>query len=121
MTEETPTVCPHTNLVKQTGPMDGGAASTRYRCGVALGLRDLVAKWREGALACVPPEYAERRLHYKYLKLDNYAAGLDDAADELDKALAKLVGCGAFFVVAPHEIGVSIGPPEPSSRGGKGE
>jgi hypothetical protein len=30
--ENTKAKCPHVNLVKQVGPMDGGAESTRYRC-----------------------------------------------------------------------------------------
>ena len=47
----------------------------------------LVAKWRIGAMDSVPPEYASRNLHRKYLKEDNQAAGMDDCADELAAAL----------------------------------
>jgi len=49
----------------------------------------LVTKWREDALKSVPPEYAGRDLHGKYLKLDNQAAGWDDCAYELEVALQQ--------------------------------
>jgi hypothetical protein len=103
MDESTSQVCPHTNLVKQTGPMDGGAASTRYQCGVARSsFQDLLKDWR--------------RSHYSGLRTEaeNDVARMtyERCADELEAVLAKLEGCGAFFVVAPHEIGVSIGPPK---------
>ena len=41
-------------------------------------IEELVAQWRKRAMDAVPPEYADRDLHYKYLKLDNEAAGWDD-------------------------------------------
>jgi hypothetical protein len=47
----------------------------------------LVEKWHVRAMESVPPEYADRNLHGKYLKLDNSAAGMDDCADELAAAL----------------------------------
>lgn len=47
----------------------------------------LVTKWRIGAMDSVPPEYASRNLHRKYLKEDNQAAGMGDCADELAAAL----------------------------------
>jgi len=50
-------------------------------------LYELVREWRERAQKAVPPEYADRRLHGKYLRLDNEAAGWDEAADELEKQL----------------------------------
>ena len=34
-------------------------------------------------MSYVPAEYSERGLHGKYLKLDNYASGLDDCAIQL--------------------------------------
>jgi hypothetical protein len=100
--------CLHINLVKQSGPMDGGAASTRYRCGVApWGLRDLVVKWRgpigDGGKGQETPQHEEIVRWIREVR--------EQCADELEAALAKLEGCSAFFVVAPHEIGVSIGPP----------
>jgi hypothetical protein len=47
----------------------------------------LVENWRKKAHDMVPPEYADRDMHYKYLKLDNAAAGIDECADELEAAL----------------------------------
>ena len=47
-------------------------------------LLKLVADWRKRAQELVPEDYAGRGLHHKYLKADNYAAGLDDAAYELE-------------------------------------
>ena len=49
----------------------------------------LIESWRKRALEMVPPEYADRDLHGKYLRGDNYAAGMDDCADELADALAS--------------------------------
>ena len=49
----------------------------------------LVVKWKQAAHAAVPPEYSNRDLHAKYLKLDNAAAGWDDCADELAALLAR--------------------------------
>lgn len=46
-------------------------------------LRALASKWKQTAMEQVPAAYADRGLHGKYLKLDNYAAGLDDCAIEL--------------------------------------
>ena len=50
-------------------------------------IAELIIKWRKKALATVPPEYADRQMHDKYLRLDNWAAGLDEAADELEDLL----------------------------------
>jgi len=52
-------------------------------------LEELIEKLREMAIEIVPPEYADRDLHYKYLKLDNRAAGLDEAADALERVLRE--------------------------------
>lgn len=106
MNDETPPVCPHTNLVKQVGPMDGGAASTRYRCGVAPWLRDKVQTWANN---CTVNEEKAREAGIR--DLAEYHRGGKEAFERVVEALAKLEGCSAFFVVAPHEIGVSIGPP----------
>lgn len=46
----------------------------------------LAQKWDKEAWAQVPEEYSSRNLHYKFLKLDNEAAGLSTCAEEL-KAL----------------------------------
>lgn len=46
-------------------------------------LRALASKWKQTAMEQVPAAYADRGLHGKYLKLDNYAAGLDDCAIDL--------------------------------------
>ena len=43
----------------------------------------LAARWKARALERVPPEYAGRGLHARYLSLDVEAAGLDSCADEL--------------------------------------
>lgn len=51
-------------------------------------MREKAREWRKEARDSVPPEYAGRNMHYKYLKMDNYAAGQDDCADELE-ALAE--------------------------------
>jgi hypothetical protein len=105
MNEETPTVCPHTNLVKQTGPMDGGAASTRYQCGAALTgpLREAVEKIEK---------WGTELQSVKHPNFDPIC-GQDILACAvlIREAVARMRGCSAFFVVAPHEIGVSIGPP----------
>lgn len=53
-------------------------------------LWQLVANWRNEALASVPPEYFERGLEYKYLKMDNQAAGMDDCADDLQALIRKI-------------------------------
>lgn len=50
--------------------------------GIALAA-DLAARALEG----VPEDYKKRGMQAKYLKGDNYEAGLDDAADELREAL----------------------------------
>lgn len=52
-------------------------------------LEALVVKLRERAMIMVPPEYADRDMHSKYLKLDNTAAGLDEAADEVEALLRE--------------------------------
>lgn len=49
-----------------------------------MGVNDLAKRWHEEAWAQVPPEYAGRDLHGKYLKCDNHAGGMEDAADELE-------------------------------------
>lgn len=54
-----------------------------------LDLLALVQKWRAAASAAVPPEYADRDMHHKYLRMDNHAAGLDDCADDLHELLTK--------------------------------
>lgn len=60
-------------------------------------------QWEQDARTEVPPEYADRNMHSKYLKLDNHAAGLDDCAADLreliqgwklEKAGAGGGGCG---------------------------
>lgn len=49
--------------------------------------KGLVGKWRKEARDAVHPDYAKRDLHYKYLRLDNEAAGWNDCADELARVL----------------------------------
>jgi hypothetical protein len=90
--------CEHINLVKQTGPMDGGAASTRYRCGVALGLREVLEhlEW------CMVQDGWE---DYCPMCGRNKSEGHNSVC-RLAEVLANTEGCSAFFVVAPHEIGV---------------
>lgn len=46
-------------------------------------LTALAQDWDRRAREQVPPEYSSRNLHYKFLKLDNEAAGLSICADEL--------------------------------------
>ena len=46
--------------------------------------------WRRDALASVPPAYADRNMHDKYLKEDNEAAGQYSCADELDEVIRDL-------------------------------
>lgn len=53
-------------------------------------LEALVEKWSKAAMDDVPPDYAGRGLHRKYLKMDNWAAGVDDCADELRAVLAQM-------------------------------
>jgi hypothetical protein len=48
---------------------------------------ELPNKWKREAMKAVPPEYANRDLHRKYLNCDNYAGGQDDCADELQAIL----------------------------------
>src|SRR4051812_12586271 len=55
---------------------------------LASRVEELAKKWKAAAMADVPPSYADRDLHHKYLKLDNYASGQDDCADELLELLA---------------------------------
>lgn len=50
-------------------------------------LRALASKWKQMAMEQVPAAYADRKLHSKYLKLDNYASGMDDCAIELIELL----------------------------------
>lgn len=50
-------------------------------------LKNLADKWHREALAQVPPEYASRGLHDKYLRMDVEAAGLVSCADELRELL----------------------------------
>lgn len=61
---------------------------TREEIVQELGL--LVSRWRDNALAAIPPEYSERGLVWKYLKMDNEAAGFITCADELSELLEKL-------------------------------
>ena len=61
-------------------------------------LEKLAADWRKRAYGAVPEAWAGRDLHSKYLKCDNHAAGLDDAAFELEELLRaqpeeNKVGC----------------------------
>jgi hypothetical protein len=49
----------------------------------------LVEAWRNESMQAVPPEYANRGMHHKYLKGDNYAGGLSDCADYLEAALQE--------------------------------
>ncbi len=46
-------------------------------------LRELAEAWEREAMARVPPDYASRGLEYKFLAMDNEAAGLARAAEEL--------------------------------------
>lgn len=48
--------CPHIHLIKQTGPMDGGLESTRYRCEECS--QFLIAKPAEtsGEYGPIPPQ-----------------------------------------------------------------
>jgi len=57
-------------------------------------LRQLEEELRKQAMAMVPPEYADRDLHYKYFRLDNEAAGLIAAADDI-AAFRKEASLGA--------------------------
>lgn len=74
------------------------------------GLAGLVEKWHRESVAAIPPEYAGRGLHGKYLRLDNYAAGQDNCADELSDFLTppaasrreSLCEC-ATDTTGPHE------------------
>lgn len=50
-----------------------------------------IEKWRTEAINAVPPEYADRNLHGKYLRLDNDAAGKDACADDLEDVIPALV------------------------------
>jgi len=52
-------------------------------------LRKLPGKWRAEAMSAVPPDYADRDLHHKYLRLDVHAGGLNDCADELEALLTQ--------------------------------
>ena len=49
----------------------------------------LADDWKKKAHDAVPPEYAARAMHYKYLKGDNYAAGQDDCADDLRALITR--------------------------------
>jgi hypothetical protein len=97
------------------------AASTRYQCGVGGALREMVSEWRKLAIASREEAGRIRRTIMEVTEAETNcyvrAELWDKCADEMGTALARLEGCGAFFVVAPHVIGVSIGPPsgEPSS------
>ena len=48
-------------------------------------LTKLIERLRADAQKAVPPEYADRQMHGKYLRLDNEAAGWDSVADELEE------------------------------------
>lgn len=50
---------------------------------------DLADSLRKRAYDAVPEDWAGRGLHHKYLKCDHHAAGLDDAAWEIDGLLAE--------------------------------
>lgn len=52
----------------------------------------LVTKWTAEAWNAVPVEYGSRKLHYKYFKLDNEAAGMVTCAEELAAALKAAEG-----------------------------
>lgn len=52
-------------------------------------LMNLASRWKKWALEQVPPDYAKRDLHHKYLKLDNCAAGVDDCALELEALIEE--------------------------------
>lgn len=58
---------------------------------ILLELAVMSKRWRAVALAAIPTEYLDRGLQHKYLKLDNYASGLDDCADDLEELLATYV------------------------------
>jgi len=53
-------------------------------------LRDLADRWDRIAMKQVPPSYADRNLHSKYLRLDNEAAGFRNCAEELRELLNNL-------------------------------
>ena len=67
-------------------------------------MRGLAASLHARALELVPQDYKMRDMANKYLKMDNYAAGLDDSALELD-ALADTLEMWAesnLFPVTSH-------------------
>ncbi len=51
---------------------------------------ELMHGWRREAMDLVPDEYALHNVIYKYFTLDNKAAGLRRAADELEELLIEL-------------------------------
>jgi hypothetical protein len=47
----------------------------------------LAQDWDKRAWEEVPVDYSSRNLHYKYMKLDNEAAGLSTCAEELKELI----------------------------------
>jgi hypothetical protein len=47
----------------------------------------LAQSWDKEAWGQIPDDYSSRNLHYKFLKLDNEAAGLSACANELKELI----------------------------------
>ena len=87
----------------------------------------LAQDWDKRAWKQVPTEYSSRNLHYKFLKLDNEAAGLVTCAEELkalidsiraeeDERMKKIGAKQAQVAYYQNSAEHSVNPTETSSR-----